>query len=527
MKNNLLKKIYETTIAMLPMVVLFTIIFLVSTYSNVWKTNGDNPTSFITTGSFVAFIICAFVLAIGNAFFQFGADNALHKIGTLVGRHLSKLKSISIIALINVFLGILITIAEPDLSMFANIVGKNSFPVGGNWIIKIVAGIGVGTFLVIGLLRIMLQKSIKYVIYASYVIIFSIAAIFGPEGGQTYLSISYDTSGVTTGPATVPFIISFGIAIASSRGGKDTSTDSFGMTGIMSLGPVITMLLLSFTKPKSDMSGVHIEKWDDLLKNGYIFWQSILNTIYGVVPLFGFFLLYNFCFIKVNKTTFIEILVGFGYTFIGLYLFLIAAEVGLHGIGVEFGINATNSNSRYLLIIFGLAAGAIIVLCEPAIQILSKQVEEISNGAIGKKTLFITLSIGVGLTIALEICRNLFWNGFSSYYLIIPIYIVILVLMLFVPDIYTSIAFDSGGIASGIITTALVMPTVVGMCKSLSIGSTVSNGFGIIGMIASLPILAVQLLGLSAKLKNNHLLRTARRRVDNKTIDAQIINFGA
>ena len=249
----------------------------------------------------------------------------------------------------------------------------------------------------------------------------------------------------------------------------------------------------------------------------------IIDVCYGVGPIFLFFLIYNWIFIKLNRARLFQIIVGFIFVFIGLYIFLISASLGLKGLGKEFGHNTTsNPEIHYLLIIFGLLTGIIIVMGEPSIQILSKQVEEISGGMIKKKTLMIALSIGVGTAITLELARNLFWNGFSSYYLFIPIYVIALILMFFVPDIYTAIAFDSGGIASGTISLCLVMPIVIGM---VTCQQHIDNGFGIIGMVSAFPIICIQILGINAKIKNNLLLKKARNKIYNKTIEQQVIHF--
>ena len=475
--NKIYKKFLETFLAILPMVFIITIIYLISAFSNLLKSNDGKQ--LISLETFIPFIICSFTLVIGSTIFQLGADNALHKVGTLIGQHITQKRSIFFLSIVTIFL-------------------------------------------VIGLIRIMTQKSIKYVFLGGYILILGIAAIFGPKDGQSFLSVAYDTSGVTTGPATVPFVISFGAAVASARGGKDTASDSFGLSGIMSLGPVLTMLLLCFSYPKCNIAEVDIPTCLDQIKSG-IFWEMIIDVCYGVGPIFLFFLIYNWIFIKLNRARLFQIIVGFIFVFIGLYIFLISASLGLKGLGKEFGHNTTsNPEIHYLLIVFGLLTGIIIVMGEPSIQILSKQVEEISGGMIKKKTLMIALSIGVGTAITLELARNLFWNGFSSYYLFIPIYVIALILMFFVPDIYIAIAFDSGGIASGTISVCLVMPIVIGM---VTCQQHIDNGFGIIGMVSAFPIICIQILGINAKIKNNVLLKKARNKIYNKTIEQQVIHF--
>ncbi len=532
-------KLLETLISILPMVGILTIIFLItyfnSSYFGGLNSNGE-AIPLIALDTYLPFLICSFTLVIGSALFQLGADNALSKVGSEIGSHITKKGSIILLVLITTALGILISIAEPDLTVFGDIIGPQINTTVGTWIVKLVAGVGVGVFLSVGLLRIIYQKSIKFVFLFGYVLIFAIACLFGPKDGQAFLSIAYDTSGVTTGPATVPFVIAFGAAVASARGGKDIASDSFGLSGIMSLGPVITMLALCLiVKPDASIDKIEVLSWQEQINNG-IFLEMIGEVFLGVGPLLLFFLIYNFVFLKLNKKSLFNILLGFAYTIVGLYIFLLSASLGFKGLGLELGENIASNASieggnklmLYLFPALGLLTGIIIVLGEPSIAILTTQVEEISGGVIKKKAMIVTLALGVGGAIALELCRNVFWGGFPSYYLFVPIYLIAIILMFLVPDIYSSIAFDSGGIASGTISVCFVLPLVIGMFRSLyphtASHAADYNGFGIIGMVSALPIVCVEALGVVAKIKGSILQKQARQRVYEYD-DVQIIHF--
>lgn len=524
MVKGLLRKILETFISIIPMVFIITIIFLVSLFSNSFRGISEGESiPFISLNSYIPFLICSLTLVIGSSLFQVGAENALSKVGQEIGSHLTKKKNIILLVVLTVALGLLITFAEPDLTVFSDIVGKQIDPNFGTWIVKLVAGIGVGLFLAFGIIRIILQKSFKIIILVSYLLIFAICAFFGPNGGDAFLSISYDTSGVTTGPATVPFVIAFGASVASARGGKDSSSDSFGLSGLMSLGPVISMLILTLIKrPECNILSIEVHNWYQQIINDNIFATMVLEVMLGIGPLFIFFLLYNFIFLKLKRNKLINILIGFLLTFIGLYIFLLSASIGFKGLAFELGKNiASNKDYYYLFIILGLLTGIIIVLGEPSIQILTSQVEEISGGIIKKKTMVITLSIGVGLAITLEVARNVFFNGISSFYFFIPLYILCIVLMFFVQDIYAAIAFDSGGIASGTISVCFVLPFVIGICNEIG---TATNSFGIIGMVSCVPILCIEMLGIVSKIKSQIIQKRARRSFVGYD-DVQIIHF--
>ncbi len=524
MIKGFLKKIFETFISIIPMVFIITIIFLFSYFNNDFREiNGDKSIPFISLSSYISFLICSLTLVIGSSLFQVGADNALSKVGQEIGSHLTKKKNIALLLILTIGLGLLITFAEPDLTVFSDIVGKQIDSKLGTWIVKLVAGLGVGTFLALGIVRIIFQKSFKIVILISYLLIFAICCFFGPDGGNAFLSISYDTSGVTTGPATVPFVIAFGASVASARGGKDSSSDSFGLSGLMSLGPVIGMLILTLIKrPECDIFSIEVHDWYKQVVIDNIFLNMIFEVLLGVGPIFLFFIIYNFIFLKLKRKKLINIIIGFLLTAIGLYIFLISASIGFKGLAFELGKNiASNPSYYYLFIIISLLTGVIIVLGEPSIQILTSQVEEISGGIIKKKTMIVTLAIGVGIAIALEVSRNVFFNGFSSFYLFIPLYLLCIILMFFVSDLYASIAFDSGGIASGTISVCFVLPFVIGICIELK---TVTNAFGIIGMVSCVPILCIEMLGIVSKIQSKLIQRRARKSFVGYE-DVQIIHF--
>lgn len=526
MIKQVLEKLFHTFLSILPMIVLVTLIYCLTYIPGylVKFPNTENEGTILSSYTFYSFLICSFVLIIGSTLFQVGADNALSKVGSYVGANIAKKESILIMALVAFLVGLLITIAEPDLSVLSEQLKDSINP----WVVKLAVGCGVGIFFIIGIIRTIFQKSIKFIFVASYFIIFAIACLFGPEG-SAFVSLSFDSSGVTTGPATVPFVIAFGASIAAVRGGKDASKDSFGLTGIMSCGPILSMLILTlFIKGNTEIVPSQSE---------VILGETLLEVLeevsIGLAPIFIFFYAYNFIFLHLHKKELLRILIGFLIAFIGLYLFMAGAKIGFLPLGNELGKNlASNSSLYYWFIIISLVIGLIIVLAEPAVTILTEQVEELSGGLIKKKTMSVALAIGVSAAITLEVCRIVFWGSFSSLYYIVPLYILGLVLTFFVPDIFVSVAFDSGGTASGAIASCFVLPFVIGASlyfnkvASDAAGEPViiNSGFGVITMIAGFPIVTIEMLGLLAKYKSYYQTKVARKRVYAQ-YDAQIIHF--
>ncbi len=525
--KNFIRILRKSIISAMPLIAFFLAIFLSSNIFKIFVNSKSEP--IISKENFFAFIACSISLAFGSALFQFGCETSIKNIGLILGKQVSKFKSILNIALISVLLGILITVAEPDLSIFGKFFNneKRYFNfLTGEWLIRITAGVGVGIFLLIGVLRILLFKNFKQIVYASYILIFLIACFFGPDKGDPFIRISYDISGVTTGPATVPFIMSYAISIAATQGGDKTTNDSFGMIGIMSIGPILTMLILLINTdlnliPKDIEKDFNIL---DMLK--YVFYKELINSGYSLFPLMLFFLAYNFFFLKVNNNVLKEILIGFLITFVGLYLFLLSAMLGFRPVSFELGKNiASNESIHYLFFIFSGFMGFAIILTEPAVKILYTQLGSTSNKIINKNLLFLFLSIGVSAAITIQFANNLFWKQ-SSYFFILGICTVILVLMLFVSDSCCGLAFDSGGISTGTISTCLILPIFIGLNWQQK-DTAAKDQFGVIGMISLMPILSVQVIGIMSKIRENWLLnRRPKIAINNElTIESQIINF--
>lgn len=512
MLKEIRHKLIEALLSVLPIAIIVVVVFSLQ-YSSIM------PSGTLSLDTLIVFLISLISLIVGMALFSLGSDIAMSKVGKYIGASITKRKSLALIVIISFLLGLMITLAEPDLTVLGELLSGVVNP----WILKIVIGIGVGIFLVIGLLRIIFQKSLKLWIVFLYSIVFALACIFGGASGDTIISISFDSGGVTTGPVTVPFLLTFGAGVAAVRGGKNSSNDSFGVMGLCSIGPLIsTMLLFIILSKFQDFSAMknNISTEASILDNLF---DTSIEVLIAIVPIFVFFVIYELIFISLPCKELIKIILGFLYTYVGLTLFLTSAKVGLIPVGYALGENLANpvhnNGYNYLLIVLAILIGVAVVLVEPGVHILNEQVEEISGGTISKRKMTIALAIGVALAIVLTVIKEIY-GPFQITYYYVPLYILALSLTFTVPDIYTAVAFDSGGVASGTMSSCFVLPYIIGIAESRNSGS----GFGVIGLIALMPLICVQSLGLESIIKQKMRLRIAKRRVKEAN-DAQIIHL--
>ena len=529
MKNRFIRALATSSISIAPIILLIAVMSLTGISSFPHWTN------------YVALIVGGACLIVGLALFQIGADIGLTKVGEYMGSSLSKQKNIFIVIVFAFALGALITCAEPSILIIAADV---SIP---GWLLLGGIAIGVGIFVVLGIIRIITHGNLKVWYLLFYCITFMIIALI-EEG--TYLPFIFDAGGITTGSATVPFILSLGAGVAFVRSGKNANKDSFGLVGIASIGPILTMTILilfnQFTN--GEPWGYQIESLELTKQNIFldVFKQMIpyngangtmIDVLIAIIPIIAIFTIYNFIFIKLPVAKLLKMLVGFAYSYIGLVIFLSGVGAAMTPIGKFVGLKlATNFNTAELkpiIIGIGFIIGMVTILCEPAVHSLTNQIENISDGAIKKSTVLLTLSIGVGIAIALAITRSLY--NFSILYYVIPMFIVSLSLMFITPDIYTAIAFDSGGTASGPLAVSFVLPLVIGMTyeftpgkellDSTQIGDLIySQAFGVVALIATTPIIAIQLLGVKSRLSEYLTVRTMLKNASSFD-DAQIIHF--
>jgi len=468
----------------------------------------------------IVFSISAVMLVLGIGFFNLGADLAMTPMGTHVGAGLSRQRKLWLLLSVSFVLGLLITVAEPDLQVLADQV---SAVMNGTLLVYTV-GIGVAAFLVIAILRIVFHRRLSKILMLFYMLLFALALMLAVNENLDLLPMAFDSGGVTTGPITVPFIMALGVGISGVLADRHSQENSFGLVALCSIGPILAVLLLgifstndlTYTVPDYHVSA-------DILGS---FLHTAAHTAKEVGLALGlivvFFIVCQLAFLKLPRRHLLRIAVGVLFTYLGLVLFLTSVNVGFMPIGYKLGVSLAGLN-KWLVVGLGLVMGVLVVLAEPAIHVLNSQVEEITGGYVSRRSMMIGLCIGVGAAIALSVVRIIF--DFSLVYYIIPGYFLSLALSLFVPAVYTAIAFDSGGVASGPMTSGFILPFAIGVCVGTQGADAVlRDAFGVVALVAMAPLITIQLLGFKGIVTNKLHERRAMQRILDAD-DQQIINF--
>lgn len=451
----------------------------------------------VESGTFLAFILGCALAVVGMAFFTLGAENAMTPIGRYISTSVIKTKKLWIILPLFFLVGVFITISEPDLQVLASELEETV-----NYMVLIVTvGVGVGVFLVIAFLRIVLNVKLKTVLIVCYTAIF-VLAFFVPGN---FVPLAFDSGGVTTGPMSVPFIIAMGTGVAYLRSDKSAEDDGFGLTALCSVGPIIAVMILGMIyRPETvsvsggealiipdskELFSVYIKRLPEYMKEVGI----------ALLPIVAFYFITMSFGGKIAKGEFIKILVGIFYAYFGLVIFLLGVNCGFLPVGMKIGETLGNSDYAWVVVPIGMVLGFFIVGAEPAVHILNDQVFEITGGAIPKKALGLSLMTGVAVSTGLAFLRIYF--SIPILYILIPCYAAALVLTFIVPDIFSAIAFDSGGVASGAMTVGCLMPMALGFCEALGKDAG-SEGFGLVAFVAMTPLVAIQILGLVFRIKS-------------------------
>ncbi|MBO5412353.1 MAG: DUF1538 domain-containing protein [Clostridia bacterium] len=472
-----------------------------------------------STKEVLVFSISAVALIVGMALFNLGADIAMTPMGEQIGSSMSKSGKFKTLLFVCFVMGLFITIAEPDLSVLASQVKD----VLNGTLLTVSIGLGVGIFLVLSVVRIVFRVPLSALLTFFYMTMFALVTLVLIRGNEAFLPLAFDSGGVTTGPITVPFIMALGVGVASTIGDKRNRENSFGFIALCSIGPIIAVMFLGiFAKgdvlyqlPDYSMSS-HLDKL------GTTIGHTVREVVIALAPIVIFFFILQFLFMRLHKKRIHQIIVGLFYTFFGLVIFLSAVAVGFMPIGFKMGTELAQQNS-VVLVVVAFALGFAVVLAEPAIHVLKKQVETITGGAISKRAMLVALSVGVGISIALSVLRAIL--DFSILYYLIPGYFLSLGLSFFVPKIYTAIAFDSGGVASGPMTSTFILPFLIGVCAVLQGENKILlDAFGLVAMVAMTPLITIQTLGFKAVATKKVKEKIAMKRILNAD-DEQIIRF--
>jgi hypothetical protein len=496
---NLLEKFKETALSVIP--VMGIVILLGVTVAPLEK------------NIIVNFLIGGILLIVGLTLFLVGVDIGILPIGERSGAALTAKRNLPLLLSVAFAIGVMVTIAEPDVQVLAVQI-KGVSPEVNKWLLVFMIALGIGLFVMLGLLRTMLSWKLKYFFIISYVLVFILAFFTLKE----FQGVAFDAGGATTGPMTVPFILALCVGVAGVRSSSSRNgDDSFGLTGVASIGPIAAVCLygvfLKFFGGKSS-----VENMETVLtaaeSTGPVAFISSLPAVIkevslALLPLVILFILFQIFLLKMPPMQIKRMVKGLIYSYFGLILFLSGANTGFMPAGKSLGqiLGGLAAGEtvlwKFLLIVIGMIFGAVVVCAEPAVWVLTEQVENVSGGTIKRKVMLIALSFGVALSIGLSMIRIIF--GISIWYFLIPGYALALVLALFCPPLFTAIAFDSGGVASGPMTSTFVLSFAIGAASGVAgaaAGASATDAFGVIALVAMTPLIAIQILGLVYKIKN-------------------------
>lgn len=476
----------------------------------------------IPNNMLVSFLMGAVLLIVGMAFFTLGADTAMTPIGTKVGSCITKSRKIWMIVFVSFLLGVIITISEPDLQVLANQVPNipNAALIG-------TVALGVGIFLIIAMLRILFGISLNILLIGFYIVVF-LMAMFVPKN---FWAVAFDSGGVTTGPMTVPFIMALGVGVSAIRSDRHAGNDSFGLVALCSIGPILAVLVLGLLYPsEAAYTPVEIPEMENSQEMIMLFVHGLPHyakeVAIALAPIVAFFFLFNAFYIKMPKKPLISISVGLLFTYLGLLLFLTGVNVGFMPVGNYIGKMIGSKEFNWILLPIAMLIGYFIVKAEPAVHVLNKQVEDLTAGSIPARAMELSLSIGVASSLGLAMIRVL--TGISVMYFLIPGYVLALGLSFFAPKIFTSIAFDSGGVASGPMTATFLLPFATGACSAIG-GNVLMDGFGVVAMVAMTPLVTIQILGAVYAVKEKRMAKKSAEAIteisDFAETDDLIIDF--
>ncbi len=481
MNPKLKEKILESVYAVLPItaIVLLISVLLIP----------------MELGGICLFLSGAVLLIVGMGFFQLGAEMAMTPIGEGIGVTLSHTRSAFLLGLVGFLMGVIITVSEPDLQVLANQV-----PAVPNLVLILTVAVGVGVFLALAVLRIRYRVPLTVLLMASYLLLI-LVSFFVPKD---FLAVAFDSGGVTTGPMTVPFIMAMGVGLASVRADKNASSDAFGLVALSSIGPILAVLILGlfFHPEEADYALDRIPPVENTMDVAHAFLDGIglyaEEVLFSLIPILAVFVIFQLFTRRFHPRQLLRIVMGLIFTFIGLVLFLCGVNVGFSPVGAHLGEELASVEYKWILIPLGMLIGYYIVKAEPAIQVLNAQVESVTDGAISVKSMNRAMSIGVSVSVGLAMLRLLL--GIPIVWIILPGYALALVMSRFAPKIFVGIAFDSGGVASGPMTSTFLIPLSIGACITLG-GDLMTDAFGVVALVALTPLIAIQLMGILYQIK--------------------------
>lgn len=495
MPRVVLEKLSDAVLSIIPVMIIMLLIGFYLGFSIV---------------TFISILVSTLLLIIGVTLFTLGADLSMIEIGKTISSGLLKSRKIWVILLVSFIVGVVITIAEPDLKVLAE-----QMTVIDSSTLILSVGIGVGLFLSVAAARILYQISLKKVIGLFYIILLLMLFVSNKE----MVPLAFDSGGVTTGPMSVPFILAMGIGFSSSRNRKKNTNDSFGLVSLCSIGPIITVLLLGLFMDSNMNYAYNIEgEMPNLLNLISNYFGEVIpifkEVLISLLPILGVFIIFSLITRKVKKQRMAKVMVGLPITLIGLTLFFIGVNVGYLPVAYLIGIKLYNK-AKLLLIPLGMIIGFVIVRAEPAVALLTEQIEKLTEGSIKRSIMNNAIAIGVSVAVGISIFRVT--TGFPIIWILVIGYLIAIILMRFAPDIFTMVAFDSGGAVTGPMTTSFLLPLVIGICYACG-GNVLTDAFGLVALVALSPLVTIQTLGVIYNIKS-------RKNDVIESIDESIIEF--
>lgn len=473
---NLLRKFRETALSVIP--ILLIVVILQLTIAPVgWK-------------SVLSFALGSASIIVGLSIFLLGTEIGIIPVGQRSGSALMKKRSLPLLLGIGFIIGLIVTIAEPQVQVLAQQVSLLAPQVSKTSLVLAIS-LGVGLFVAISFARIVLNISYRWTLIVFYLIV----AVLATLSDTFFLGIAFDAGGATTGPMTVPFILALGVGVAGVRKSANSEQDSFGLVGIASIGPISAVLLMglirTFAPAESSVSTEGVAEVGQSI--GTLFLHSSMDVVQALGPLALLFLLFQITLLHQHRRQFIRMVEGLIYAAIGLVFFLVGVNGAFMPVGSQIGAMIGASNHTWVLIPLGLVLGAVVVLAEPAVWVLTDQVRDVSGGSIKKSMVLVFFSLGVSIAVALAMIRVV--TRLPLFYFLVPGYILALAMMFRTPPLFTAIAFDSGGVASGPMSSSFLLAFTLG-ASAAGGGDPFTDAFGIVALIAMTPLVTIQLLGL-------------------------------
>lgn len=456
----------------------------------------------IETPLIIRFLIGSLLVILGLTVFLLGVDIGIAPLGSLTGKSLAKSNKLWIVLIAGLVLGFFISIAEPGLMVLASQVNLvTSGQISGISILVIVS-IGLAIMLVLGFLRIFFNIPLYKFLIVVYLIIFGLSIFSSRE----FLAIAFDASGATTGILAVPFILSLSVGISRlKKDSKASERDSFGLVAIASAGAIIAVLILGIVSKTNEFSA----ELDSGITGSNSIIRPFINiipnylrdTFMAILPLLVILLVLQKVSFKLNKREFRKLLTGFAFAALGLFIFLIGVNAGFMDVGTSLGNNLVLLENKLYIIIIGFVLGVVTILAEPAVYVLTRQIEDVTSGYVKKITVLIPLAIGVGFAVALSVIRILV-PDIQLWHYLLPGYIICLLLTFITPKLFVGIAFDAGGVATGPMTATFILAFTQGAAHAFEGADLMADGFGMIAMVAMTPIITLEILGLIFAIKS-------------------------